>query len=89
MGVNSLCPTEKTTTTKTLEIDEAKSNSDGSALSLGVAIWLQTAAALCMAEKADARATNLTAGVASVGCFVCAGGGLAFLSAGALFLGRS
>ena len=42
-----------------------------------------------MAEKADAGATNLAAGVASVGCVVCASGGLAILSAGALFLGRS
>ena len=52
MGVNPLCPTEK-------KEKKVKSKSDGSALLLGVAIRLQTAAALCMAEKADAGATNI------------------------------
>ena len=70
-------------------MNKVKSKPDGLELSLGVAIRLRTAAALCMAEKADAGTTNLAAGVASVGCVVCAGEGLVFLSAGALFLGRS
>ena len=70
-------------------MNKVKSKSDGLELSLGVAIRLRTTAALCMAEKADAGATNLAAGVASVCSIVYAGGGLAFLSAGALFLGRS
>ena len=42
-----------------------------------------------MAEEADAGAASLAAGDTSVGRVVCAGCGLAFLSAGALFLSCS